>query len=73
MVRYDAKVTGAAGASLNNEAWVNDSIHDTTPGNVPDGKPTGGMGITMFTAGGAVLLVMAGALYLATYKRREQI
>ena len=73
VVRYDAKVTGAAGASLNNEAWVNDSAHDITPGNVPGGKPTGGMGTTMFTAGGAVLLVMAGALYLATYKRREQI
>ena len=73
VVRYDAKVTGAAGASLNNEAWVNDSIHDTTPGKVPDGKPTGGRGHTMFTAGGAVLLVMAGALYLATNKHREQI
>lgn len=67
VLSYQGKVTAGMGSEVNNEAWVNDSNSDTTPGKVT--ITTGGSGTLMYTIGGAVLLAAAGALFVVNRRK----
>ena len=67
VLSYQGKVTAGMGSKVNNEAWVNDSNSDTTPGKVT--ITTGGSGTLMYTIGGAVLLAAAGALLVVNRRK----
>lgn len=67
VLSYQGKVTAGMGSKVNNEAWVNDSNSDTTPGEVT--ITTGGSGTLMYTIGGAVLLAAAGALLVVNRRK----
>ena len=67
VLSYEGKVTAGMGSEVNNEAWVNDSNSDTTPGKVT--ITTGGSGTLMFTVGGAALLAAAGALFVVNRRK----
>ena len=67
VLSYEGKVTAGMGSEVNNEAWVNDSNSDTTPGKVT--ITTGGSGTLMYTIGGAVLLAAAGALFVVNRRK----
>lgn len=67
VLSYEGKVTAGMGSEVNNEAWVNDSNSDTTPGKVT--ITTGGSGTLMYTIGGAVLLAAAGVLFVVNRRK----
>lgn len=67
VLSYKGKVTAGMGSKVNNEAWVNDSNSDATPGKVT--ITTGGSGTLMYTIGGAVLLAAAGALFVVNRRK----
>lgn len=71
VVSYDAAVTAGAGNDVSNTAQVNNSVEVTITGEVTP-PLTGGTGTTMFTVGGMILLVAAGALYVANRKKETQ-
>lgn len=69
VLSYKGKVTADMGSEVNNEAWVNDSNSDTTPGKVT--IETGGSGTLMFTLGGAALLAAASALFVVNRRKNS--
>ena len=76
VVSYSATVDADAadGDELKNEAWVNDSLHDVTPGDVvipPEPPHTGGSGTTVFTVLGIALMCGAGVVLLANRKKKN--
>lgn len=70
VVSYDATVIAENG-EITNTADVNNH-QDVIKGTVtPGGVNSGGTGTTMYTVGGAVLLLAAGALYVTTRKKED--